>query len=236
MISEPELVDANGRPLGQGRDGGDLLDSDAPPSAGPGGPRGRRPWLWALGGVVVASALWAGGLHAYQGRGVGLGGYRAVEDLCEVAELKALETALGQRSDDSPGPDRRHEAVDRLACDVQFGDGRTTYSVQVGYELHKKADPGVEFDAYGIGFWWGNVYDAEPVPGVGERALYAAAMESAALRVLDGQATLELWVSPVYEYDEGETPVEPDATALEGIKDFMAEDAKALMAGLRGGG
>ncbi|WP_236240162.1 hypothetical protein [Streptomyces sp. CC228A] len=233
MISEPELVDEDGRPPGQG---GDLVDSDAPPAARPGAPRGRRPWLWALGGAVAASALWAGGLYAYQSRGVDLGGYRTVDDLCEAAGLKALETALGPRSDDTPGPDRHHEAVDQVMCEVQLGGDPGLYSVQVEYRLHKAADPGVEFDAYGIGSWWGSGMDGEPVAGLGERALFASPPGGAVLRVLDGQATLRIWISPTFWNDAGEAPDDVDTTAMEGIKEFMVEDAKALMARLRGVG
>src|SRR5882757_9637222 len=57
MITEPEMADGSG----QGRPGDVRSDADESPRTG--GGRRRRPWIWALGGIVVASAVWAAALR-----------------------------------------------------------------------------------------------------------------------------------------------------------------------------
>ncbi|MCH0541045.1 hypothetical protein I3F58_16005 [Streptomyces sp. MUM 203J] len=245
MISDPELVDERGRPLdagsGEGGDGGGGVDLVGSHGDGPGsrGASGRTPWLWALGGALGASVLWAGGLYAYETRGPDLGGYRSVENLCDEAELKGLGTVLGERSTSSPGPDSHHEAVDRMLCDVRFGTPPAEYEVTLMYRLHKKIDPGVEFEAGGDGLW--SADEGEALDGLGEMAQYDASPNSANVVVLDGQAELAMmiWSNRGYEgLEDGELPdfAEMDEAdpALSGIKEFMVEDMKALMAGLKG--
>ncbi|OKK06242.1 hypothetical protein AMK26_09325 [Streptomyces sp. CB03234] len=232
MISEPELVGGDG-------------DVPTPPSPygpapavepEPGGERrAPRPWLWALGGALVASALWAGGLYAYQAVGPGLGGYRTPDDLCEEAELAALSTAFGTRDGASQDMHEAHEALDQVQCSVTFVSGEQSFGADLSYALHKKTDPGPEFEPAETAPSWDEL-DWEPVEGVGERAFYAQDGEGfAGLKVLDGQAVLTLFVSMHTEYDPetGEEPPEPDASAMSGVKDLMVEDMKALMAGLR---
>lgn len=244
MISEPELVDEHGRPLNAGGgagggtgDGADLVDSEGP---GPRGRTGRMPWLWALGGALGASVLWAGGLYAYETRGPDLGGYRTVQNLCDEADLKALGTALGERSTSSPGPDSHHEAVDRVLCSVNLGTPPAEYEVTLMYRLHKKIDPGVEFGVGGDDFW--NQEEGEALDGLGEKAQYEASSNSATVVVLDGQAELVMmvWSNRGYgDLEDGEVPdfsgMDEEDPALSGIKEFMVEDMKALMAELKGG-
>lgn len=225
MISEPELVGDDGRPPA----GADVLDSaEAHQEPGPAGLRARRFWLWALGGAVAASVVWAGGLYAYQTRDPDLGGYRSVDNLCEVADLKALTTALGERGGNSVGPNSRHEVLDQLGCQVQIGADPRSYDVWIGYDLHKKADPGIEFEVLAAD-WWGDG-EGEPLTGVGEKAIYGQSPGSALLRVLDGQAVLTMNISATYDQNPDEPrPDDVDVSALSGIKEFMVEDMEVLM-------
>ncbi|AVH95701.1 hypothetical protein GCM10010497_04870 [Streptomyces cinereoruber] len=223
MISEPELVGGGGfeRP--------EVL-TEAPPSRPP---RARRPWLWALGGAVAASAVWGGGLYAYERAkptGPDLGGYKEVDDLCGKAGLEALAGVLGKRSEEGAGPLVDDPTLHRRSCMLTFGSPETGYSGNIVYTLHKATDPGPEFGA------WGKYYElATPIDGVGEKALFDdRGGEGGELRVLDGQVEIELSVSRQYVTDEnGELVQETEPVDLSGIEVPMTQDLLALMAELR---
>ncbi|MFB7029049.1 MULTISPECIES: hypothetical protein [unclassified Streptomyces] len=223
MISEPELVGGGGfeRP--------EVL-TEAPP---PRPPRARRPWLWALGGAVVASAVWGGGLYAYERReppGPDLGGYKEVDDLCGKAKLEALTAVLGKQAGTGAGPVMDEPALHRRSCSLDFGSMETGYSGNVVYTLHKVTDPGPEFGA------WGKYYElTTPIDGVGEKALFDdRGGEGGELRVLDGQIEIELSISRQYATDEhGEVIQETRPLDLSGIEVPMTQDVLALMAELK---
>ncbi|MFC8277747.1 hypothetical protein ACFUJR_35480 [Streptomyces sp. NPDC057271] len=230
MISEPELTGGDDFPAAQ------VLDPESPEPREPRAPHPRRPWLWALGGAVVASAVWAGGLHAYERSrdgGPDLGGYRTVDSLCEIVELKALSVVLGAKSVAHDTRTETHPALDRSVCFATMGSAETGYSVQVSYALHKVTDPGPEFEALRA-FWWP---DTEPVDGLGERAYVhaEASGDSAGIRVLDGQAELEISFSSqqAWDPDEEEPTTSTEKVDLSGIETVLAQDATALMAALK---
>ncbi|AOT60810.1 hypothetical protein ACFV08_21105 [Streptomyces fradiae] len=247
MISEPELVDDAGEPLRPGRPtayaagGGFPYGSGADPVEGgapavlPGG-RYRRRWLWAFGGALGASVLWAAGLTAYQTRGPDLGGYRAAPSLCAEAPLSALVTALGKRGATTSAESYEHPVLDRAYCAVTLGELPSTYEVNLRYELHKQADPGVEFEAVRKEAALPEEPAPEPVPGLGEKAYFSVGGGSyAALVVLDGQAEIALSVSGLHEYvdDTGDPPGESTHAPLDGLKEFMVEDVRELLERLR---
>ncbi|MEU6879727.1 hypothetical protein [Streptomyces sp. NPDC046712] len=225
MISEPELVGEVDFPAGQ------VL---APEPRAPRGP--RSPWLWAVGGAVVASAVWAGGLYAYertQDRGVDLGGYGRVDNLCQKVELKALSTALGERSLDSPGSTERNDALDVSYCYLTLGPEETGYSVSVSYQLHRVTDPEPEFEVR-VGEF--TTDELTPMTGIGEKAFFDREEDSggASLHVLDGQAELSISVSETGAYDADGTPLqETKRRDLSGIDVHLADDMNALMAALK---
>ncbi|MFC9488859.1 hypothetical protein ACFTZM_22580, partial [Streptomyces hydrogenans] len=101
--------------------------------------------------------------------------------------------------------------------------------VEVRYTLHKGADPGIEFAARakheGL---------LLPVAGVGEQAFFGDRGEDGGtLRVLDGQAVVQLDIyRNWYENDDGEA-VEQGAPDLSGIDVPMTQDALALLAALK---
>ncbi|MFJ5706013.1 hypothetical protein [Streptomyces sp. NPDC093105] len=224
MISEPELE--GGAPYATV----EVLTEERERTPRP--PRGRRPWLWALGGALVASAVWGAGLYAYSGRtepGVDLGGYKTVDDLCALAELKGMAAVLGERGGDGTGPDLDDPALERRSCTASFGTGDREQNVNITYTLHKRTDPGPEFAALAKGFDL-----MEPIGGVGEQAFFGDAGEDGgALRVLDGQAVLEFGVYRThYETEEGEV-VQRGAPDLSGVDVPLTHDALALMAALK---
>ncbi|MFG3495128.1 hypothetical protein [Streptomyces sp. NPDC047928] len=245
MISEPELMGDDGEPVrpaspqarDRDRDGAggpdDVLDSGRNRERAP---RPGGAWLWALGGALVASALWAGGLYAYQGRGTDLGGYRTSEDLCEDARLPALQTALGKRGTDPSRYGSRHAALDTTHCGLAFGEPEPLFEVGVRYSLHKVTDPGPEFEALEKS---SEGPSAEVLAGVGEQAYFVMDGHGyATLTVLDGQAVVALAVNVSAEVDESngewEGELDPKAVAtMAGIKEFMVEDVRTLMADLK---
>nr|WP_206325384.1 MULTISPECIES: hypothetical protein [unclassified Streptomyces] len=197
-------------------------------------PRARRPWLWALGGAVVASAVWGGGLYAYGQRaepGPDLGGYKAPVELCELAELKALTTVLGKRSDSGGEPVVMDDpAVYSTGCDVSFGPEDNGHQVSLRYTLHKMTDPGPEFGPrakhYGL---------ATPIGGLGEQAFFDDnGGEGGQLHLLDGQAEIELHIYRNYTLDDEGMPIEePEPVDLSGVDVPMTQDMLALMKALK---
>ncbi|WP_318208983.1 MULTISPECIES: hypothetical protein [unclassified Streptomyces] len=223
MISEPELVGA------VEFDDPEVLTETPPPRP----PRARRPWLWALGGAVVASAVWGGGLYAVQRGeepGPDMRGYKAVENLCETAELGALSTILGKRSSDTEGEATADPALETQHCPVLFGSSETGYSGGVEYTRHLVTDPGPEFDARAKRF------DMELYEGLGEKAYLQIDGEfGAQLLVLDGQVEIEINFSSMSSWDEdtGEVVRETKPIDLSGIEIPLAQDMLALMAALK---
>ncbi|MFF9016016.1 hypothetical protein ACF09C_24000 [Streptomyces sp. NPDC014870] len=230
MISEPELVGGEEFPAAEVP----TAETVAPPEW-PNGP--GRPWLWALGGAVAASAVWAGGLYAYersQDDGPDLAGYVTVADLCERAELKGLAEVLGPKGVDAGAASENHEALDTANCSATMGNPATGHGVSITYRLHKVTDPGPEFLARYEGSSWG---DFQRVDGVGERAFFLLhpGDEGAEMAVLDGQVELDISVSTntVWDAEAGEETTDTEAVDLTGIDTVLAQDLTALMAALK---
>jgi hypothetical protein len=227
MISEPELVGEADFPAGQ-------LLAQEPKAPRP--PRPRRPWLWALGGAVVASAVWAGGLYAYersQDRGVDLGGYGSFDNLCRKAKLESLTRALGERSLDAPGGLERNDALDRSYCYLNLGPEDSGYAVEVVYQLHKVIDPEPEFGVRAREF---ANDDLTNVPGIGEQALLDRDEDNggASLQVLDGQAEISISLTLNEGYDEDGNPLQgPKRRDLSTIDAQLTDDMNALIAALK---
>ncbi|MER7945941.1 hypothetical protein ABTY59_00950 [Streptomyces sp. NPDC096079] len=223
MISEPELVG------GEGFDAPEVLTEVPPPRP----PRARRPWLWALGGAVLASAVWGGGLYAYGQKkepGPALGGYTAEVDLCGVAKLKALGGILGKRSQDGVGPEMNEPAVYETSCSMAFGDPDAGYSATLTYSLHKVTDPEPEFAARAK---YADL--TTPIGGLGEQAWFTdSGGDGGELRILDGHAEIELSIYRQYSTDANGNPLgEGKWLDLSGIDVPMTQDMLALMAVLK---
>ncbi|MGW2557681.1 hypothetical protein ACWCXB_00265 [Streptomyces sp. NPDC001514] len=235
MISEPELVGGVDFPAPHPADVVAGRDDTPKP------PRPPRPWLWAVGGAVLASAVWAGGLYAYERIGPDLGGYRVSRNLCKDAELKAV-SAIGKRSEGSPELDE-HPALDDASCNFDIEKTEELlYWVSVSYELHKETDPEPEFDALALPpSVYGENVEAERLAGIGERALLLTGeggLGELHLVVLDGQAVVRIDLSAerlVETEGEGEGVVEttPDPVNISDLRTPVIEDMKALIARLK---
>ena len=233
MIGEPEMVEGTGGELPS-----DVLsDSDDGPAKANASWSGR-PWVWAVGGIAVASAVWATVLHGVGSTTPDLHGYHLGGNPCAGSALGPLEDAVGKRSfaasdaSVSQGP-----ALDKVACVLSSnspaGDGWVTdYAVTVTVELHKKTDPRAEFenvrdarastvpgasrDGTAVlavtGTDTTSADDVHPVAGVGDEAYFLDSRASAqTLQVLHGGAVLSLQITG-YSRWNGPTgsPADPD--------------------------
>ncbi|MCM2389160.1 hypothetical protein [Streptomyces albipurpureus] len=237
MISEPELFDGD-QPFTDTRAIPEQRSETLTPrEPRPSGGAGSRPWLWAIGGAVAASAIWAGGLYVYDAPKPepDAGDWRVSRNLCVDAQLKALTMELGAAT--SPSPHTRvHQDQHRAGCFLSFPGGgaesRFPATATVGYTLHKRIDPGPEFEA-GL---MPQLGPDEPstslqrVEGLGEKAFFQLRTGvEPTFHVLDGQAVLSLTVSlDGYSEEGGAVP-----TNIAGIKASMVADLKALMARLQ---
>lgn len=268
MISEPELEGELSAPVpaprgsehpGSGagpgptagavpEHGPETLGADREPLI-PGPPLRQRPWVWGLAGVLLTSAVWAGGLWAYGRTGPDLQGYGISRNLCLDADLSALSATLGEKRNPfaATGEDT---ALDQAVCTVNLvpkqppnsrdHPGPTVLAyAEITYTLHKKTDPGPQFDAslieptdQGSG-----KQTLKLVPELGERAYLVSRPggDNSSLEVLDGQAVLSLSVGQAADYNKVD-PLNPDfdiggqdVVHLGGLEPAMVEDMLALM-------
>lgn len=216
MISEPEMSDEAGGGLPS-----DLLSSSGDPDTGTVAVRKPRPWLWAVGGIVAASAVWAAVLHGTGSTAPDLHGYHLFGNPCSGDALNPLKDAVGTRqfaassATVSKGP-----ALDKVSCDLTTASSAdeewaTTYSISLSIELHKKTDPRAEFEnirhaqvsdlpgstdgsalisVVDSGFT--SAADVHPVTGVGDEGyLLSAHAPAQTLEVLHGGAVLTLQIT-----------------------------------------
>ncbi|MFI8999835.1 hypothetical protein [Streptomyces sp. NPDC053541] len=236
MISEPELVGGPAFPEPAGPTGPAIAP---PPPPGPDGPpaaaRRRRPWLWALGGAVAASAVWGAGLTAYQrttaSDGPDLRGYRAT-DPCAAGAFHGLSSALGRRAGNTNTAELDEPGLYRANCVVSLQGTPVSYDVEVTYNLHRATDPRPEFEALMHDPLIGG---GDRIDGIGDLAFLNDTDSSAmVLDVVDGQAELRLRVGAVVEWNgEGEQPPEPPKLDPAALRTYLVEDAKELMTALR---
>ncbi|MCP3755691.1 hypothetical protein [Streptomyces sp. TBY4] len=251
MITEPEFDGGS-----SGLPGPEALEG----AEGAGGPQGhegyggsarpgRRPWRWALGGALLASALWAGAWWAAtpQDHRPPLR-YALPLSLCDQAKLPAVGRLAERIAWDQTPRLWEHPGVDRAMCmlstppiDAEVPTRWLAYQAQVSMELHKRVDPAAEFGADPGGGGWGDLGrpDFRSVPGLGEQALISETEYGSGWRltVLDGGAVFTMDVS-VWSGGEGEPvsgeaapqdPPKPDADAVQAA---MIEDMHALMKAL----
>ncbi|QES49919.1 hypothetical protein DEJ50_20920 [Streptomyces venezuelae] len=240
MISEPELEGSSEFPE---------HPADAPDTMAAGEQRRSRPvWQPVLAGALAASVLWAGGLLLVPDRDRRPPiRYENPAALCEKVRAEALTRLVGNLRPQAREDERLHETVDVAWCALGTlptpeqeagGQPYLSYEVTFTLELHKKADPAVEFDA-GL--------EAEPfepgggaaeVAGLGERALMYGSGPGGGprLKVLDGGAVFTLetdWYVSGNDWDDGaKLPPDPEEQAVQAA---MINDMRAAVAALRTG-
>ncbi|MEU1268544.1 hypothetical protein [Streptomyces sp. NPDC005799] len=215
-------------------------------------PRRRPPWVWALGGAVAASALWtaAVGLLDLGGHKPDALGYRLTRDPCRTMRLPSLETAITPRDADyvtSSGL-LRSRALDQVQCSIPLDTSEQTmsedhwhrnYTVGVTVALHKKTDPGTEFEAQKRVTDLGIVpsVDVRSLPGLGHQAFFIVKDAGhCELRVLAGGAvfSISLSIGQYYESagDDSTFDNPPDLPNPTTFQRAMVSDMRYLMTSL----
>lgn len=247
MISEPEMVGEFGAMTPREIVG----DLDREPV---GRHRPGRPWLWALGGMVTASALWAAAVFLYGlgGRTPDTRGYRLAQDVCPSVQLPAIGSAISPResADMNDSGLVSHPALDQVQCFIPLrsrpgaersGTGSfLNYTVVITVALHRKTDPGPEFEARLRITDLGVVPEdnVRAVPHLGDKAyLITRDLGNAELRVLDGAAVLSLTLSAYRYYDSEDSAAQADdgqdVPDVSPYQQAMIKDMRALMTDLR---
>ncbi|WP_329177507.1 hypothetical protein [Streptomyces sp. NBC_01477] len=182
-----------------------ISDADRAPRWGGALGGARRPWVWGVGGVVLASALWAGGLRLWSAHHNGrpdLHGYVLGDSPCGGSTLAPLTRAL--RAADSaavsPAAARLGPALDQIRCTLSVGapdsgGGMDRYEIFVTIDLHKRTDPRPEFDDQLRidGTDLTPVESAHRVAGLGDEAVaQTLSRQSEELKVLHGGAVFTL--------------------------------------------
>jgi hypothetical protein len=159
------------------------------------GGQGASGWLWATGGAVAASAMWASVMFATGGFGASepdpdLAGYSYSTDLCADTSMSPFQDAdfrtKQPTGSDSKNANPQHSgsrqpSLDSMWCNIALERKDTSssdYSSTFVYNtatLHKKTDPGPEFadgyHAYEKQETSGDYsYQVEPVSGLGDEA------------------------------------------------------------------
>ncbi|QGV78630.1 hypothetical protein [Streptomyces ficellus] len=226
------------------------------PAGGPGGPGGRRRvpgWVWALGGVVVASAVWAGALFATGTLGSGgeadFAGHQYQENLCESTPLKAFGKRYTVEESDSDNRfASQQKAIDQSYCGRSLEDpkaGENSLSsvfVSTSAEWHKVTDPAGEFASLQLANEDRTdktyTYEAEPLKGYGDEAYVVTerrgsdkpALGAMTLAVRDGWFTFEMrwsWFGGGPD-DKAAPPAEHEIRAM------LEADARATLDALKG--
>ncbi|MGW6272438.1 hypothetical protein [Streptomyces sp. NPDC055060] len=227
------------------------------PPAPPAGPRKPTPgWVWGIGGVVVASALWAGALFATgnlgsdggSGAKADLAGYRYTKNLCDVSPLDAFkkkyEIDLDASSTTHYGS--RQKGFDLSYCSRKLKDPEAdadSYSSIYVYSTarwHKATDPEGEFaseqKAYEDQSQKTYTYKTKAVSGIGDEAYLVTDTSGSGDDDLNGMtlAVREGWftVETRWSYYGGTDDKTEPPTASE-VEEMLKSDTRVTMDGLK---
>ncbi|QLH21719.1 hypothetical protein [Streptomyces sp. Rer75] len=227
----------------------------APPPPG-GGAGGGKGWLWALGGAVVASAVWAGVVFATGGFGgapeADLAGYTYTRNLCASTDLKAIEDAGYEQKDASGSSSNprhsasRDPALDSMTCQIDFeptGASSSDYSsewLSTTAGLHRKTNPEPEFEAqyrqYEDQRTSSYTYKVNEVDGLGDEA-YVVTQQSTSssdtgayviLGVREGWMTYQSTWSEYVSSSSSDDPMTADEAT-----EMLEKSARATLAKMR---
>ncbi|MEW1925369.1 hypothetical protein [Streptomyces sp. NPDC088360] len=249
-----------GQPPGPyGQQPGPYGQPPAPP-APPAGPRRPTPgWVWGIGGVVVASALWAGALFATgdlgsdSGSGGGdakadLGGYQYTKNLCDVSPLDAFqkkyEIDLDTASTTNYGS--RQKAFDQGYCSRKLKDpdaDADSYSSTFVYSTarwHKATDPAGDFaseqKAYEDQSQKAYSYKTKAVSGIGDEAFLVTETSGTDADDLNGMtlAVRDGWFTYQMHWSSyGGTDDKAEPPTAAEIEEMLTSDTRAAMDGLK---
>lgn len=253
MISEPELtgglVDLPGPAAPRDLGSVPPPDDDLLATAGrEPAPRRRIPqhWLWAFGGALAASAVWAGAVVAWDpaDRTPDLHGYHLSPNPCSGSALSPLFDATPRRGfSPDPADTLWGSALDRTRCSAENlvgdddGGSPYDYRASLSVELHKKTDPRPEFEDQHRSTL-PSVTRVETVRGLGDEA-YLLHLGSGRLQldVLHGGAVISL--SFAISADPPQVMPHPDGSDVPAMQDAgpyapqMAAAVRNVMADMK---
>ncbi|MCX4671457.1 hypothetical protein OG453_33035 [Streptomyces sp. NBC_01381] len=225
------------------------------PPAPPAGPRRPTPgWAWGLGGVVVASALWAGALFATGNLGSGDGGdadfagHQYTKNLCDATKLEAFqkEYTLDTDSTATTHYGSRQKGLDQSYCSHKLKDpaaAADSYASTYVYSTarwHKTTDPAGEFASEWKAFedqsqkTYG--YTTKAVSGIGDEAYLVTeksgtdkdSLTSMTLAVRAGWFTIQMhWSSYGAPDDKAAQPKEAE------VRKMLETDTRTAMESLK---
>ncbi|MFF1713235.1 hypothetical protein [Streptomyces sp. NPDC058268] len=246
-----------GQPPGPyGQQPGPYGQPPAPP-APPAGPRKPTPgWVWGIGGVVVASALWAGALFATgnlgsdggDGAKADLAGYQYTKDLCDVSPLDGFKKKYEIDTDTTSTTHygSRQKGFDMSYCSRKLKDPEAaadSYSSIYVYSTarwHKATDPEGEFaseqKAYEDQSQKTYTYKTKAVSGIGDEAYLVTDRSGSGNDDLNGMtlAVREGWftIETRWSYYGGSDGKTKPPTAAE-VEDMLTSDTRVTMDGLK---
>ncbi|MFI1261320.1 MULTISPECIES: hypothetical protein [Streptomyces] len=226
-----------------------------PPGAREGAGRGKAGWLWAIGGAVAASAIWASVLFATGGFSDGadpdLAGYGYTDDLCAKTSLTPFENAHFKIKASTSAKDAnpqhtgaQQNTMDTMSCNVSLepqNAGSSDYSSTWMYStvtLHKKSDPAPEFaDSYRSYEKQeaSTRYTVEAVPGIADEAYLVTRQDTGGssdgsyviLAVRDGWMTFQsTWSSYASSSSTAKQPTPAEVATM--LKTSATETLKRL--------
>ncbi|MFG3257960.1 hypothetical protein [Streptomyces sp. NPDC048172] len=214
-------------------------------------PRRTPGWLWALGGALLASAVWAGSLLATGGFEKGgdtgggkadLAGYTVPSDMCEPFDRSALAARYSEESGDPTSYGSKDPALSSAYCSVTMKSSGSDYArtyVSFTGDWHKKSDPEPEFaprmKAYTERSDDTSTYRVRQIGGIGEEAFLILdksqggdTVRWARLAVRDG------WFEGTLEWSNyGTGPNDGESLSETELRKMMTSDMKATLEALK---
>ncbi|MFI9508514.1 hypothetical protein [Nocardia sp. NPDC052566] len=222
------------------------------------GSGGRKGWLWALGAVLVTSAVWAVGVFAFgvSGDGVSanadLRGYHYVDNLCDFTDTSPFTSAgyssqsTGTSTDKDKYPKHdgtKHAAVDTMSCAYHFSPPGSASASDYGSlythaELHKQTDPGPEFTASNETWTQrstGKDSKVEKISGIGDEAYLIKDKTTSGLTGVNVTLVVrDGWVTYSTSYFQFNTSTDKSKVPSEAdITEKLKKSAPATLAKLR---
>ncbi|RII16040.1 hypothetical protein DSC45_15745 [Streptomyces sp. YIM 130001] len=235
-----------------------LQPAGVPPQ--PGARRSVPGWLWAVGGAVVASAVWGGLLFTgtvgsgessgTAGAEADFAGHAFQKDMCEVTGLEAfqkrytlLESSEGARNQYAS----RQKGLDRSYCsrslrdrDAGKDDLASTY-VYSSAEWHKNTDPEGEFASRQRGYEDQSedtyAYKTTAVDGIGDEAYLIAEQRGTDKDTVGGLTLAVREGHFTYEmrwsWFGGGPDDKADPPPAEEVEKMLTSDTKAVLAAMK---
>lgn len=225
---------APGAPMGQA--------SGQPPGAGS---RRVPAWAWALGGAVVASAVWAGTLLMTGGfGGADLAGYSFHDHVCDRFDRSAVKKRYPSEDGEPTEYSSNASALASGYCSIALKDPESSSEYARTYVTfnatwHKKSDPEPEFAArvrsYEDRDDDKSEYDVKKAEGIGDEAYFTTDRSAKGKPVRWAQLVVrDGWFESSVDWSGYSSASESDNPLSEAeIRKMLTTDMKATLAALK---